>query len=308
MPITSKLFRISAVLILLAATASAAGLRAAAPKHVTKPQGPYTISPNTAVKGEGTGGLKLESSIDDAAFLARCRALCDAQPSCGGFVVAPSSNFGGWACKPKTRAGVAAGYEKAGKTLYTKPVSSPGVSKSAGVQPAGVQPTGGKPNPEKLAAALSAHLPADDGTSTEKTAGELLAEFHKLETEDPNNSVETHHKLHTALSELRQDSIQGAQCSVALAKANAEIARLRKALLARSETNLTQGGSTSGTKKNSAQVNAKLATAQKTNTTTKKQATYFCDTQDNCWPSADGTAAGVTNWMAVPVKRVDTLQ
>ncbi len=83
----------------------------------------YAARANTAVKQEGTGGKKLES-VDyatDAAFLSACTAGCDAELACGGFVVAPSKvNAGGRTCKPKTRAGVAAGYSKAGKTLFAK--------------------------------------------------------------------------------------------------------------------------------------------------------------------------------------------
>ena len=65
--------------------------------------------------------MRQSSHPSEAAFLAACRAGCDAELACGGFVVAPSKfNAGGRTCKPKTRAGVAAGYPKAGKTLYAK--------------------------------------------------------------------------------------------------------------------------------------------------------------------------------------------
>jgi hypothetical protein len=54
---------------------------------------------------------------------------------------------------------------------------------------------------------------------SEMSADCMLAEYLKLEITDPNNSVETHQKLHTALSVLRKKGIKDAQVKAETAEA-----------------------------------------------------------------------------------------
>jgi hypothetical protein len=64
--------------------------------------------------------------------------------------------------------------------------------------------------------AMASVRAASMGNKTPEELGEMsadcmLAEYLKLEITDPNNSVETHQKLHTALSVLRKKGIKDAQ-------------------------------------------------------------------------------------------------
>lgn len=73
---------------------------------------------NTAVRMQGTGGSKLKraSYSSDTAYLDACKANCNADSSCGGFVDDPTDRRGRM-CKPKT---ATEGYSKPQKTFYRK--------------------------------------------------------------------------------------------------------------------------------------------------------------------------------------------
>merc|ERR1711998_71882 len=95
------------------------------PQHVTTcpessnpPSCTYEAHPNTAVRMQGTGGSKLEfaSYSSEAAYLEACRANCNSDSSCQGFVDDPTDRRGRM-CKPKT---ASSGYHKLQKTFYRK--------------------------------------------------------------------------------------------------------------------------------------------------------------------------------------------
>lgn len=78
----------------------------------------YVAYANTAVHYDGTGKEKLRhasyGSTDE--YIAACKAACNADSSCGGFVDDPTDSRGRM-CKPKK---ASVGYGKAGKTFYAK--------------------------------------------------------------------------------------------------------------------------------------------------------------------------------------------
>lgn len=78
----------------------------------------YAIHNNTAVRGQGTGGPKLERSAysSDEAYLNACKAQCDDDSTCAGFVDDHIRKQGRM-CKPKT---AFVGRSVRGKTFYVK--------------------------------------------------------------------------------------------------------------------------------------------------------------------------------------------
>jgi hypothetical protein len=85
----------------------------------TSPSCIYTALPDTAVKGRGSGGKKLKraSYKSDADYLDACRAKCNADSTCKGFVDDLTEGRPRM-CKPKTSA--KHGYHKKEKTFYVK--------------------------------------------------------------------------------------------------------------------------------------------------------------------------------------------
>jgi hypothetical protein len=85
----------------------------------TSPSCIYTALPDTAVKGRGSGGKKLKraSYKSDADYLDACRAKCNADSTCKGFVDDLTESRSRM-CKPKTSA--KHGYHKKEKTFYVK--------------------------------------------------------------------------------------------------------------------------------------------------------------------------------------------
>jgi hypothetical protein len=79
----------------------------------------YTALADTAVKGWGTGGQKLKraSYESDADYLDACRAECNADSTCKGFVDDHTEGRPRM-CKPKRSARWA--YHKPEKTFYEK--------------------------------------------------------------------------------------------------------------------------------------------------------------------------------------------
>lgn len=78
----------------------------------------YVAHANTAVSKQGTGGQKLKrvSFGSEKAYLDACKASCNAQSKCNGFVDDPTDRRGRM-CKPKT---AQKGYRKLRKTFYLK--------------------------------------------------------------------------------------------------------------------------------------------------------------------------------------------
>jgi len=86
--------------------------------HPTQLPCDYMAFANTAVKMRGTGGSKLKRSsyVSDEEYLAACKANCNVDSSCQGFVDDPTDRRGRM-CKPKT---ASIGYSKPQKTFYRK--------------------------------------------------------------------------------------------------------------------------------------------------------------------------------------------
>jgi hypothetical protein len=84
----------------------------------TSPLCQYIATSNTAVKSQGTGGnmLKRASYESETTYLEACKANCNADSTCGGFVDDPMDRRGRM-CKPQT---ASVGYPKALKTFYRK--------------------------------------------------------------------------------------------------------------------------------------------------------------------------------------------
>merc|ERR1719253_1885730 len=78
----------------------------------------YAALANTVVKGRGTGGKKLRraSYNSDAAYLDACKASCNGDSKCKGFVDDPTDRRGRM-CKPKR---VTSGYRRPKKAFHVK--------------------------------------------------------------------------------------------------------------------------------------------------------------------------------------------
>merc|ERR1712054_309906 len=79
----------------------------------------YKAHVSTGVTYKGTGGSKLKRSSFESfsSYLDACKASCNADPSCGGFVD-DFSNIFLRRCKPKTASDASEGRFRAFKTFY----------------------------------------------------------------------------------------------------------------------------------------------------------------------------------------------